>query len=232
MKLTVRFGSPARVVIVAATLLLAASPAWAHITNQSTLYPDIGGSPQSRQIVLLTALGVIPETPTFNPNQLLTRTDLAAWAALTHHAAPGGESPDLATLEQKGTQWVSGSGNATAADIDQAIFDGWLPLRNPDQEFTKAEAAGFIAAHLSPALLNQLDAQLGPTGVITQVKTGVSPDGDTSYTFQIGGRWYPCYDHVMVIGSTDLSTWLHAELTHSYLRKTSDGDVLVYIQKK
>lgn len=232
MKLSTRFGPATKAVVAAATLLLASSPVWAHITNQDTLYPDIAKVPQSRQIVLLTALGVIPETPTFNPNALLTRTDLAAWAALTHHAAPGGESPDIATLEQKGTQWVSGSGNATAADINQAIFDGWLPLRNPDQQFTKAEAAGFIAAHLSPALLKQLDVQPGPTGIITHVKTGTSPDGDTSYTFEISGQSYPCYDHVMVIGSTNLSTWLHADLTSSYLRKTSDGNVLVYIQKK
>lgn len=232
MKLSSRFGSTTKVVGLVATLLLAASPAWAHITNQDTLFPDIAQTPQSREIVLLTALGVIPETPTFGPNQVLTRTELAAWAALTHHAAQGGESPDIATLKQKGTQWVSGSGNATAADINLAIFDDWLPLRDPGQQFTKAEAAGFIAAHLSPALLKQLDAQPGPTGVITRVKTGTSPDGDTSYTFEIGGQWYPCYDHVMVIGSTDLSTWLHTDLARSYLRKTSDGDVLVYIQKK
>ncbi|MEJ2359074.1 MAG: hypothetical protein P8Y13_13495, partial [Deinococcales bacterium] len=122
------------IALAAALALTLTTLASAHIENQQTQFPDIGASQHKDAIVLLVALDILPQTPTFQPDQPFTRQDLAAWAALAHRKDPGGEAPDLAKLIQDGRSFVaSSSGNATAADINKAIFDGKLDLANPTQ---------------------------------------------------------------------------------------------------
>lgn len=217
---------------VALALLVLTLPALAsaHIENQQTQFPDIGTSSHKDAIVLLVALDIVPQTPTFEPDQPFTRQDLAAWAALAHRKDAGSETPDMAKLIQDGTSYVgSTTGNATAADINHAIFDGKLQLDQVSQTFTHDQAAAFIAAHLTPSFIAGLGAQPGPSGTVTKVTTGTAPDGDTSYSLDIGKTSYAVYDHARVVGPTDLTLWQDKTVASSYLEKTSDGDQLVYL---
>lgn len=195
----------------------------AHILNQQSQFPDIGTSQHQDAIVLLVALDILPQTPTFEPDQPFTRQDLAAWAALTHRKDPGVEAPDLAKLIEDGTPYVgSTTGNATAADINKALFDGKLTLQKPDQTFTHDQAAAFVADHLTPTTIAKLGVRAGPTGTISNVKTSTLPDGDTVYTLVIAGKDYAVYDHARVVGPTDLTLWQDKLLTRSY-QTTKDG---------
>jgi hypothetical protein len=218
------------IALVAALALTLTTLASAHIENQQTQFPDIGASQHKDAIVLLVALDILPQTPTFQPDQPFSRQDLAAWAALAHRKDPGGEAPDVAKLIQDGRSFVdSSSGNATAADINKAIFDGKLDLADPSQTFTHDQAAAFVADHLTPAFVAALGATAGPSGTISNVKTGTSPDGDTSYTLVIAGNDYPVYDHARVVGPTDLTLWQGKQLTRSYQAKEDNGPALTYL---
>lgn len=220
-------------VVVAAWLLLGAGAA-AHIANQQTEFPDIGATQSADDIVLLTGLGVIPQTPVFDPDAPLTRQQLAAWAALAHRLADGGETPDVAALAQKALEAGLVSrldGDADYAEIDAAILGGRIRPANGSDVPTKAEAAAWIAAHLDAKALALLGVSAGPTGVITDVKTGTSPDGDTSYVFVIGGKAYAVFDHARVVGPTDLTQWQGAAVTRSFLEPTDDGPALVFAQQ-
>lgn len=216
--------------LVVAVLCMFSALAFAHIANEETQFPDIGTSHNKDAIVLLVALDILPQTPTFQPDQPFTRKDLAAWAALAHRKDAGSEAPDMAKLIEDGTSYVGSlTGNATATDINKAIFDGKLKLSNASQTFTHDQAAAFVADHLSASYVAALGVSSGPTGTISQVKTGTAPDGDTSYTLVIGGKDFPVYDHARVVGPTDLTLWQGKDLARSYQAKTSDGPALTYL---
>ena len=65
-----------------AVLILFSINISAHIKNEGSQFPDIEFSDSQFEIVLLVGAGILPETPVFEPDLALTRTDLAAWAAL------------------------------------------------------------------------------------------------------------------------------------------------------
>lgn len=220
----------------ALALLLSLAPpapsASAHIANEKTEFPDIGAAPEAGDIVLLVALGVVPETPVFEPDARLTRRDLAAWAALAHRRAPGGEAPDLAALVAAGRPYLpSLSGDATLADVDRAIFDGRLRLsEEAGGAVTKAQAAAFIADHLGPAELRSFGVAPGPTGPVAEVRTETTPDGEASYTLVLAGRPYPVYEHARVVGPTDLTLWEGGTVVRSYLQAGSEGGAIVFAE--
>ncbi|MBX5477311.1 MAG: hypothetical protein IRZ18_09355 [Clostridia bacterium] len=226
------FSIRALTALVAVALVVGyASAAFAHVANQKTQFPDIAGDPNAADILLLVALNIVPQTPVFEPEATFTRRDLAAWAALAHRQAQGGEGPDLAQLVNKGKAYVpSLDGRATAADIDQAIFDGKLALDQPDATFTKSEAARFVAAHLTSDFVRKLGYAPGPAGVVTGVRVGQSPDGDPSYALVIDGHDYAVDEHPRVVGPTDLTLWKGQTVIRSYLAVSSEGEAIKFAE--
>lgn len=218
--------------LLAGLVLLAAASASAHITNQKTTFPDIASDPHAADIVALVALRIIPETFSyFHPTQPLTRQQLAAWAALARRVDKGGETPDVPKLTKDGSQFLhSTQGNATAADIDQAIFDDSLKLAHPDRTFTRSDAAAFIYQHLTPAYLAKLGITPGPTGRVTAIATKNFSNGHVEYTFTIGGTTHLVYAHCNVVGPTDLGTWKGATITRSYIMKFGKYPLLIFLQ--
>ncbi|MDI3270614.1 MAG: hypothetical protein QJR00_07890 [Bacillota bacterium] len=190
------------------------SGAYAHILNEKTQFADIASSPYAADIVYLTALNIIPQTPTFEPEAPLTMKDLAAWLALFHRLGQGGETPDdLKVLQEKALQEglvPSLQGNGTWQGVATYFFAGKVSLegQNPEAVPQKGEAAAFIAAHMDGAMLKELGAEPGPTGQVEAVH-GEEGHGDHhgSYLMVIGGQEYPLDPHTRVVGPQDLTQW-------------------------
>lgn len=219
--------------LLASLVMLAAASASAHITNEKTTFPDIASDPHAPDIVALVALRIIPETFSyFRPDQPLTRQQLAAWAALARRIDQGGEAPDVRKLIKDGSRLLrSTQGNATAADIDQAIFDGSLKLSEPERTFSRSDAAAFIFEHLTPSYLAKLGVTPGPTGRVTAIKTKNFSNGHIEYTFTIGDATHLVYAHCNVVGPTDLGTWKGAQVVRSYVMKFGKYTLLIFLQE-
>lgn len=219
-------------VLLAGLVMVGAASASAHITNEKTTFPDIASDPHAADIVALVALRIIPETFSyFHPDQPLTREQLAAWAALARRVDKGGEAPDVAKLVRDGSRFLhSTNGDATATDIDQAIFSGSLKLSKPDRTFTRGDAAAFIFGHLTPAFLAKLGVTPGPTGRVTAIETKDFSNGHVEYTFTIGGTTHLVYAHCNVVGPTDLGTWKGAKVTRSYVMQFGKYPLLIFLQ--
>ena len=56
--------------------------ALAHIKNEASQFPDIEFSGSRFDIVVLVGVGIIPETPVFEPDLPMSKRELAVWAAL------------------------------------------------------------------------------------------------------------------------------------------------------
>lgn len=237
------FFKPVVFVLLAGALVLVANTrAWAHIKNEESQFPDIEGSPYAADIVMLVGLDLIPQTPVFEPDRPLTFENLAVWAALAHNLGEGGENPDTVQLAQAAL--VQGlvpslDGEATYADLNKAIFDGVLSL--PEEQLTavptRAEAAGFIAQHVTAdlgdrggTLLSRLEAELGPTGTVTKVE--VKTEGDQSVTFfTIGDTTLPVDPHGRVaFGPTDLIQWEGRYVVRSLVVRHEGEQVLSFAE--
>ena len=213
--------------LLAAATLIAAGQAGAHIKNEGSQFPDIEFSDARFDIVLLVGAGVIPETPVFEPDQPLTRSDLAAWAALAKGLGEGGETPDTrklanAALEQGLLESLQGE--ASYADINNVLFEGQLSPEQPQAVPDRGEAASFIAANLSASLnggtlLERLGMQPGPTGAVSEVESRTDPDHGSAYYLTVGGETHQMYAHGRVAnGPTDLLQWEGRTVRQSFLR--------------
>lgn len=155
-----------------------ANTAFAHIKNEASQFPDIEFSDARFDIVMLVGAGVIPETAVFEPEALLSRFDLASWAGLAAGSAAGGENADtrqLAAVALKEGLVKSVEGDATYKEVSDVFFGGQFTDNQMQGTPTKAQAARFIASHLTTtpvgiALLRKRGLSLGPTGKISRIE--------------------------------------------------------------
>ena len=226
--------------LAALVLVLAtATAALAHIKNEETQFPDIEFSDARFDIVLLAGAGVIPETPVFEPDQPLSRLDLAAWVALAEGLAEGGETPNVEALAQAAldaSEVTSLEGDATFGELATAFFKGQVQAETAGDTPTKAAAAQFVAAHLSTAvegttLLDRRGITLGPTGPVALVESERTADGDNAYFVTIGETRAPVYVHGRVAnGPTDLLAWEGRTVRRSFTRQIGDNTFWVYLE--
>jgi hypothetical protein len=210
----------------------------AHIKNEASQFPDIEFSDARFDIVLLVGAGIIPETPVFEPDTLLSRNDLASWAALAESLGVGGETPDTEKLAAAALERgliESLDGQATYADINKAFFRGQLTPDEPAAVPSKGEAASFIAMHLNTpageALLARRGVRMGPAGYTAQVELQQNPDGHNTYMITIGDTSLPMYAHGRVAnGPTDLIQWDGRTVRRSFIREQGDLAFWTYLE--
>ena len=218
-------------------VLLFSMPAFSHIKNEASQFPDIEYSEARFDIVMLVGAGIIPETPVFEPDKTLSRRELATWIALSRGLKPGGETPDTAALAEAAREagLVDAlDGDATFGDLDALFFDGETEVGDPDAVPTKAEAAGFIAAHLdTPAGLALLDSRAlepGATGVVGAVETREGHHGNV-YVITVGETAFPMDAHGRVAnGPTDLLQWEGRLVRRSFVRRGGESPVWTYLE--
>jgi hypothetical protein len=211
----------------------------AHIKNESSQFPDIEFSDSQFEIVLLVGAGIIPETPVFEPDLPLSRTELGAWAALASGLAEGGETPDLKKLSAAAVEnglLDSLIGDATYSDINSVLFQGVLTPESADSVPDKGEAASFIASNLTTGvngetLLDKRSMRVGPSGEVTAVESRMNPDGGSSYYLTVAGETYPLYSHGRVAnGPTDLIQWQGRTVRRSFLKDLGDFTLWIYLE--
>ena len=220
-------------------LVLFSLGTWAHIKNEGSQFPDIEFSDSQFEIVLLVGAGIIPETPVFEPDLPLSRTELAAWAVLAEGLAEGGETPDLKALSATALKeglLDSLQGDATYSDINTILFHGQLSPESPDTVPTKGEAASFIAANLTTGvggetLLDRRGMGVGPTGEVSAVESRMNADGGSSYYITMAGQTNPLYSHGRVAnGPTDLIQWKGRMVRRSFLKELGDLTLWIYLE--
>jgi hypothetical protein len=212
--------------------------AFAHTTNEASLFSDIESSESRFDIVALTAIGIIPQTARFEPDQPMSRKNLAIWSALLNNLGPGGEAPDTEALANAALAQgllESFAGNATYAEINTIFFEGQLLVEQPEATPTKAQAASYIASMLAtPAgesLLVKRGLEAGPVGEVLGVESRMNPDGGSTYYLAIGDLVLPMYAHGRVAnGPTDLLQWRGRDVRRSFIRKQGDFRLWVYLE--
>jgi len=222
---------------LAALLLLLTPVTEAHIKNEASQFPDIEYSDARFDIVMLVGAGVLPETPVFEPDKSLSRRELAAWIALARGLQPGGETPDTDELAQAAIDAGlvdSLEGDATFSELNDAFFGGEAEVADAGTTPTKAEAAGFIAAHLDTeaglALLEQRNLSHGDTGIVGPVETQKGHHGSV-YLMTVGDTTQPMDEHGRVTnGPTDLLQWEGRTVRRSFVRSSGDSAVWVYLE--
>lgn len=227
----------AMVAVLAALLWPLASPA--HIKNEATQFPDIEYSPARFDIVALVGVGIIPETPVFEPDKPLSRQELATWAALAANLRPGGETPDVDALARaaRDAGLVEDlEGSATLADIDRLLFDDKLSPEDPARTPTKAEAASLVAARLDSeagdALLARRQLSFGPVGVVNDVSAAEGHHGG-AYVVTVGDTALPVNAHGRVAnGPTDLLQWRGLTVRRTILRGEADEREWIYLEAR
>lgn len=222
---------------LAASPLLLTAVAEAHIKNEASQFPDIEYSDARFDIVMLVGAGVIPETPVFEPDKWLSRRELATWVALARGLKPGGETPDTDDLAQAAIDaGLVGSleGDATFSELNDAFLGGEAEVADAEATPTKAEAAGFIAAHLDTeaglALLERRNLSHGDTGTVGRVETQKGHHGSV-YLMTVGDTTQPMAEHGRVAnGPTDLLQWEGRTVRRSFVRVSGDSAVWVYLE--
>jgi hypothetical protein len=219
-------------------LLLAIGQAQAHILNEASQFPDIKDTDARFDIVLLVGAGVIPETPQFEPEKNLTRTDLAAWAAQTAGLLKSADKPDIKALASAALDQglvTTLEGDATYADINTVFMQGKGATAEANAVPTRAKAASYLAVGLvSPvagSLLEKTAVVPGPTGVVSGVESKTNPDGGSSQFLAIGDTSLPVYTHAKVgNGSSSLAKWKGLTVRRSFIRKMGDISVWLYLE--
>ena len=222
---------------LAATALLMAGNSLAHIKNEATQFPDIEFSAARFDIVVLVGAGIIPETPVFEPDKVLSLQELATWAALAEGLGQGGENPDtdaLAAAALNNGLVSSLEGDATIADLDRLFFVGNLGADDPDRMPTKAEAASLIAAALDSdigqTLLDKKKLATGATGEVTEITIGEGHHGN-AYFLTIDDTTLEMDAHGRVAnGPTDLLQWEGRIVRRSFVRGSGNHANWMYLE--
>lgn len=212
--------------------------ALAHIKNEASQFPDIEYSDARFDIVVLVGIGVIPETPVFEPDKPLSRKELATWAALSARADGGGETPDVTRLANSAVEMgLVGSldGDATLAELSQAIFGGTVTVADGGQVPSKAEAATFIAQQLDTdagaSLMQRKKIQAGETGAISGVELGDSHHGFATYTITIDGVSRAMTAHGRVAnGPVDLLQWQGRIVGRSFVKGSDEAASWIFLE--
>ncbi len=224
---------------VALIMVLACVQVQAHILNETSQFPDIKTSEARFDIVLLVGAGVVPETPQFEPDKKLARTDLAAWAAQTAGLLKSADKPDIKALANAALEQglvSSLEGDATYADLNKVFLQGKGATGvAADAVPTRAQAASYLVAGLltpvAGSLLEKTAIVPGPTGVVTSVESKTNPDGGSSQFLAIGDTSLPVYTHAKVgNGSSSLAKWKGLTVRRSFIRKLGDISVWLYLE--
>lgn len=223
---------------VALIMVLACVQVQAHILNETSQFPDIKTSEARFDIVLLVGAGVVPETPQFEPDKKLARTDLAAWAAQTAGLLKSADKPDIKALASAALEQglvSSLEGDATYADLNNVFMQGKGATAEADAVPTRAQAASYLVAGLltpvAGSLLEKTAIVPGPTGVVTTVESKTNPDGGSSQFLAIGDTSLPVYTHAKVgNGSSSLAKWKGLTVRRSFIRKLGDISVWLYLE--
>jgi len=211
----------------------------AHTQNAATLFSDITTSEVQDDIVLLAAVGIIPETRQFEPEAKLSKHVLASWVALAYGLGVGGEHPDIDALSNAAIKQgllTSLDGLANYADINNALFSGELSVHHPGDIPSKAEAAKFVANNLDTVtndttLLTRKAMKKGPTGEVEFVESRMNIDGSKSYFITIWHETYPFYAHGKLSnGPEELDKWVGHQIKKSIVRDLNGLTVLIYLQ--
>lgn len=233
-----RCGCPAiTAAALAAVVLWLSAPAFGHIKNEASQFPDIEFSDARFDIVMLVGAGIIPETPVFEPDKTLSRHELATWVALSRGLGAGGENPDTAALADAALEAgivSSLEGEATFHELNTLFFGGEAEVAHPEEIPTKADAAGFIAAHLDTgaglALLESRGLEPGATGGVAAVATREGHHGSV-YVITVGDTTLPMDQHGRVAnGPTDLLQWEGRTVRRSFTRPGGDSAVWTYLE--
>lgn len=223
---------------VAMIMVLACGQVQAHILNETSQFPDIKTSEARFDIVLLVGAGVVPETPEFEPDKNLARTDLAAWAAQLAGLLKSADKPDIKALASAALEQglvSSLEGDATYADLNKVFLLGKGATGEADAVPTRAQAASYLVAGLltpvAGSLLEKTAIVPGPTGVVTSVESKTNPDGGSSQFLAIGDTSLPVYTHAKVgNGSSSLAKWKGLTVRRSFIRKLGDISVWLYLE--
>lgn len=222
---------------IVALALLASSGAFAHIKNEATQFPDIEFSAARFDIVVLVGAGIVPETPVFEPDKVLSKKELATWLALAEGLLPGGETPDVAALAAAAVEQGlvdSLDGDATLADVNQLFLAGQLDMEDPARTPTKAEAASLIATALNgeagAALLEKRGLTIGASGEVTKIEITQGHHGD-AYVLTIGGETLEMDAHGRVAnGPTDLLQWEGRSVRRSFVKGSGHHANWLYLE--
>lgn len=210
--------------------LLFSSTAWAHVSNEKTIYDDIQLSEAKEEIVYLRGLNVIAYEKganLFKPQDKLTKGELAFWVAT--YKQLGGHETMKEELQKAAVDKGfihSLEGNATYADVNNAYFAGKATVEHPQAELTKEEFALFMGKYLTEkvdgkTLFETVGYEPGPTGVVEKVSFEMAGEGDNQYKvfrFQVGGKEYQVSQHPKILyGPVDLSVWEGKKIKESWL---------------
>ena len=212
----------------------------AHIKNEASQFPDIEFSESRFDIVVLVGVGIIPETPVFEPDLPMSKRELAVWAALAAELGSGGETPDSATLADSALDHGlvdTLDGDATIEDPNKAIFAGALSVKHGGNVPSKAEAATLIAEQLhmgaGMVLLNRKGLRAGRTGVVSAVAPGDSHHGAATYIITIEDTSLPMHSHGRVAnGPVDLLQWQGRTVTRSFVRGEGHSAMWTYLESE
>ncbi|THF75760.1 hypothetical protein [Cohnella fermenti] len=118
--------------LFAAAALLGPLRAEAHVMTSANVYTDISLSAAKEEIVLLTGMNIIVyshDDTLFRPQEKLSRSELAAWAAVFSGRAAAGDAPEQAAQAALSAGLAQSlDGNATYEDVNLAFFGGALAL--------------------------------------------------------------------------------------------------------
>jgi len=208
-------------------LMMVASPltAEAHIMNADNMYNDIAQSEHKDAILYAHALHLIAvDSSLFKPEAMLTNKEFATWYA-AFKGWQGSEADNMQRAIDEGVI-VSKQGDVTYSVINEALFEGYLKMKRPDDTMTRGEYAAFIMHHASDKLKNKKSLvknagyEVGPTGIIEKVE-----QIDEEYSLTIDDKTYLLADHPSVDNdTTDPLVWQGEEVTTSITTEKAIAD--------
>ena len=218
-----------------AAFALFSTNAMAHVTNEKTLYEDLGVSKAQDEILLLTGLGAIHgdhNVSLFKPLDVLTKKDLAVWAGYFH----GSESEDVTVVQQDAVKkgYVDSlDGNVTYQDLATAYFGKDFALDkqyDAKKEITKEEAALFLGTYIyqpynGKTLADMAGDKEGPHGVVEAVEDHV-----ITVKEEKGKKTYTVSHHPKLLNAdTDLNALVGKEIGNSWIGEDEGQEVIKVI---
>ena len=232
-----------KVGILFSILILTTTPAFAHVINETNLLEDLSITEAAQEVVLLSALGVIPSQDmeqTFRPLDTLTAWDLAGWIGY-YNRLEGKTLNELSKAAVEEGLISTIEGNATYSLVNEAFFLGELQLENPNEQLTHDEFAKFVAAHVHKkvnglSLMDKAGFMSGPTGVIERVerKTKKTPKGENVNVYQltIDGKLFELGLHPRAItDSVDPLVWQGQHIAESWYGSNFDTDTARHLHQ-
>ncbi|UCZ54086.1 hypothetical protein LGQ02_04705 [Bacillus shivajii] len=227
---------------------------FAHVENEATIYDDIELSDAKEEIVILRALNVIPfesGANLYRPQEILTRADLAHWAASfkgleveghsddqshdghghSHGSSQSPEEYQQLALEEGLVEDLDG--NATYEDIARAYFgDADVELDEIGEEVTREDFAIFMGEFFDEevnggTLFYAADFIEGPVGKIEAVEADRVGEAESAYDrfrITVDGKDYQIHHHPKVFnGAVDARAWEGRYLVQSWYSDEEEG---------